>query len=62
MHCTHVPLLGTAWTIACQAPLSVGFTRQEYCNEMPFPSLMYWIFVGKDERKGAMKSGFYVLP
>ena len=62
MHCIHVPLLGTAWTIACQAPLSVGFTRQEYCNEMPFPSLMYWIFVGKDERKGAMKSGFYVLP
>ena len=61
MRCTQVPLLGTAWTIACQAPLSVGFTRQEYWNEMPFPSLMYWVFVGKDERKGAMKSGFYFL-
>ena len=26
------------WTIACQAPLSVGFPRQEYWNGLPFPS------------------------
>ena len=26
------------WTVACQAPLSRGFPRQEYCNELPFPS------------------------
>ena len=24
--------------IVCQAPLSVGFPRQEYCSELPFPS------------------------
>ena len=35
MRCTQVPLLGTAWTIACQAPLSVGFTRQEYWRGLP---------------------------
>ena len=27
----------TLWTVACQAPLSVGFSRQEYWNELPFP-------------------------
>ena len=26
------------WTVACQAPLSVGFSRQEYWSELPFPS------------------------
>ena len=26
------------WTIACQAPLSIGFSRQEYWNGEPFPS------------------------
>ena len=24
--------------IACQAPLSMGFPRQEYCSGLPFPS------------------------
>ena len=28
----------TPWTIACQAPLSMGFSRQEYWNGFPFPS------------------------
>ena len=26
------------WTVACQAPLSMGFSRQEYWNGLPFPS------------------------
>ena len=26
------------WTIVCQAPLSVGFFRQEYWSGLPFPS------------------------
>ena len=26
------------WTIACQAPLSTGLSRQEYWSELPFPS------------------------
>ena len=30
--------LATAWTIACQAPLSVGFSRQENWSGLPFPS------------------------
>ena len=26
------------WTVACQAPLSMGFFRQEYWSGLPFPS------------------------
>ena len=28
----------TPWTIVCQAPLSMGFPRQEYWSKFPFPS------------------------
>ena len=34
------PTLETPWTIACQAPLSMGFSRQEYFSGLPFPSLL----------------------
>ena len=29
----------TPWTITCQAPLSMEFSRQEYWSGLPFPSL-----------------------
>ena len=29
---------GTLWTVACQAPLSTGFPRQEYWSALPFLS------------------------
>ena len=32
------PILATPWTAACQAPMSIGFFRQEYWNGLPFPS------------------------
>ena len=32
------PTLATPWTIARQAPLSMGFSRQEYWSGLPFPS------------------------
>ena len=35
---SHVQLFVTPWTVAHQAPLSVGFSRQEYWRELPFPS------------------------
>ena len=31
-------LFGTPWPVACQAPLSMGFPRQEYWSGVPFPS------------------------
>ena len=33
-----VRLFGTTWTIACQAPLSMEFSRQEQWSGLPFPS------------------------
>jgi len=30
--------LATPWTVACQAPLSMGFSRQEHWSGLPFPS------------------------
>ena len=30
--------LSDPWTVTHQAPLSTGFSRQEYWNELPFPS------------------------
>ena len=32
------PTLATPWTVACQIPLSTGFSSQEYWSELPFPS------------------------
>ena len=33
---SHVQLFATLWTAARQAPLSVGFSRQEYWDGLPF--------------------------
>ena len=34
---SHVWLFATPWTVALQAPLSVGLPRQEYWSRLPFP-------------------------
>ena len=34
----HVRLFVTLWTIAHQAPLSMGFSRQEHWSGLPCPS------------------------
>ena len=36
---SRVWLLATPWTAAYQAPLSMGFPRQEYWSGLPLPSL-----------------------
>ena len=38
-HFSHVQLFVTLWTVAHRAPLSMGFSRQEYWGGLPFPSL-----------------------
>ena len=35
---SHVWLFAIPWTVALQAPLSMGFSRQEYRSRLPFPS------------------------
>ena len=41
VHCaysdTYDPFV-TSWTVAHQAPVSMGFSRQEHCSGLPFPS------------------------
>ena len=35
---SRVRLAATVWAVTCQAPLSMGFSRQEYWSVLPFPS------------------------
>ena len=35
---SRVRVFATPWTVACQAPLSMKFSRQEYWSGLPFPS------------------------
>ena len=34
---SHIQPFATLWTIACLAPLSMGFSRQEYWSGSPCP-------------------------
>ena len=35
---SHIPLFTTPWAVARQAPLYMGFSRQEYWSGLPIPS------------------------
>ena len=37
-HFSRVLFFVTLWTVADQAPLSMGFSKQEYWSGLPFPS------------------------
>ena len=39
---SHARLLATPWTAAYQAPLPMGFSRQEYWSGMPLMSAIVW--------------------
>ena len=39
---SRVQLLATPWTVAHQAPLSMGFSRQEYWSGVPFAFSYYY--------------------
>ena len=38
---SHVRLLATPWTAAYQAPLPMGFSRQEYWSRLPLPCVTH---------------------
>ena len=44
-HFSHVSLFATLWTVALQASLSMGFSRQEYWSRLPFPYLICNIYL-----------------
>ena len=42
---SHVQLFTTPWTVAHQAPQSMGFSRQEYWSGVPLPSYLMHIYI-----------------
>ena len=42
---SRVQLLSTPWTAAYQAPLPMGFSRQEYWSGVPLPSPTVWLTI-----------------
>ena len=53
--------LATPWTVASQAPLPTGFSRQEYWSGLPFPSLGDLPNPGIEHESPALQAGFYHL-
>ena len=61
-HLTCIRLFVSLWTIACQASLSVGFSRQEYWSGLPWPSPGYLPNPGIEPmslRSPALAGGFF---
>ena len=49
---SRVRLVATPWTTAYQAPLSMGFSGQEYWSGVPLPSPFVFYRVGQKARSG----------
>ena len=43
-HFSRVRLCATPWTAAFQAPLFMGFSKQEYWSGVPLPSLHFFLY------------------
>ena len=54
---SRVQLFATPWTVAHQAPLSMGFSRQEYWSGLPFPSPGDLPDPGIEPRSPALQAG-----
>ena len=52
-----VQLFATPWTAAYQAPLSMGFSRQEYWSGLPFPSPGHLPDPGIEPRSPILQAG-----
>ena len=52
----------TTWTVACQAPQSIGSSRQEYWNGLPFPSPGDLPDPGIKPRPPVLQSASLLLP
>ena len=53
------PALVTPWTVACQVPLSMGFSRQECWSGLPFPSPRDLSDPGIKPRSPALQARFF---
>ena len=57
----RVRLFVTPWSVACQAPLSMGFSRQEYWRGLPFPSPQDLPGLGIKPVSPALAGGFFTV-
>ena len=55
----HVWLFAITWIVASQAPLTMGFPRQEYCSGLPFPSPGHLPNPGIEPSSPALAGGFF---
>ena len=56
---SSIQFFATKWTEAHQAPLSMGFSRQEYRNGLPFPALGDLLNPGILPTSPALADGFF---
>ena len=56
-----VRLFATPWTVAHQAPLSVGFSRQEYWSGLPCPAQQPTTFLKQLHWRALKHYSFYVI-
>ena len=55
----HVQCFVTPWTVSHQAPLSMGYPRQEYWSGLLFPSPGYLPDPGTEPMSPALTGGFF---
>ena len=55
---SHVQLFVILWIVACQAPLSMGFPREENSSGLPFPSPEDLPHPGIEPKFPALVGGF----
>ena len=53
---SRIPLFAIPWTVACQAPLSMELSRQEYWSGLPFPFPGYLPDPGIEPRSLALQT------
>ena len=58
---SRIQLFATPWTVAYQAPLSIGFPRQEYWSALPFPSPGHLPHPGIEPRPPAWQANSFPL-
>ena len=56
---SRVWLFATSYTVACQAPLFMGFSRQDYWSELPFPSPGHLLNPGIEPASPTLAGGFF---
>ena len=58
--CAQIVLLfATPWSVVCQAPLSVEFSRQEYWSGLPFPTPGNLLHPAIQPATSASRGGFF---